>query len=191
MEVVLRDSITGSLTDEEFYRFCLENKNLRIERNSNLEIVIMSPVSALSGLHSSEIFFQLASWSRKDQRGLVFDSSTGFTLPDRSVLSPVASWMFVEKWNQLSREDQDKFAPVCPDVVIEVRSKTDDLQSLKEKMENWIKNGAQLGWLIDPRNKTGYIFRPGVPAKVFDNFTSIKGDHPVEEFELDLTALKI
>ena len=190
MEVVLKDSITGSLTDEEFYRFCLENKDLRIERNSNLEIIIMSPVSSLSGLHSSEIFFQLASWSRKDGRGLVFDSSTGFTLPDRSVLSPDASWMLVEKWNRLTKEDQDKFAPVCPDFVIEVRSKTDDLDSLKEKMIIWLKNGAQLGWLIDPRDKAAYIFRQGNPAIMHNDFILLKGDEPVKGFELDLTALR-
>ena len=101
---MLRDSITGRMTDEEFFRFCVENQNLRIERNSSLEIIIMSPVSTLSGLHSSEIFFQLANWSKRDGSGLVFDSSTGFTLPDRSVLSPDASWMFAEKWNNLTKK---------------------------------------------------------------------------------------
>jgi Uma2 family endonuclease len=188
--LVLRDSITGSMTDEEFLRFCVENQNLRIERNSDLQIIIMSPVSSLSGLHSSEIFFQLASWSKKDGRGLVFDSSTGFTLPDRSVLSPDASWMFSNKWNNLTQEDQDKFAQVCPDFVIEVGSKTDDLETLKEKMKVWIKNGVQLGWLVDPRSKTSYIFRPGRPEELVRDFTSIKGEKPVEGFELDLTVLK-
>jgi Uma2 family endonuclease len=189
--LVLRDSITGNMSDEEFLKFCLENRGLRIERNSNLEIIIMSPVSTLSGLHSSEIFFQLANWSKKDGRGLVFDSSTGFTLPDRSVLSPDASWMSLEKWNNLTMEDRDKFAPVCPDFVIEVCSKTDDIDALKEKMNVWIKNGAQLGWLIDPRNKTFFIFRSSKPVEEVRNFTIIKGGGPVEGFVLDLTVLAV
>jgi Uma2 family endonuclease len=138
-----------NLTDEEFYRFCLENKNLRIERNSNLDVIIISPVSSLSGLHSSEIFFQLASWSRKDGRGLVFDSSTGFTLPDRSVLSPDKSWMLVEKWNRLSKEDQDRFAPICPDFVIEVRSKTDAGAS-ERKNGNVVKEWCAAGLAYRP-----------------------------------------
>jgi Uma2 family endonuclease len=191
MEVVLRDSITGSMTDKEFFKFCLENKNLRIERNNKLEIIIMSPVSSLSSLHSSEIFIQLANWSRMDRKGLVFDSSTGFTLPDRSVLSPDASWMSLEKMNGLTREDQDKFAPVCPDFIIEVRSKSDDLEYLKAKMFVWVKNGAQLAWLIDPRDKTAFIFRPGKQAEELGHFTSMKGEGPVKGFELDLTALKV
>lgn len=187
--LVLRDSITGSMTDEEFFKFCVENQNLRIERNSNLQIIIMSPVSSLSGLHSSEVFTQLAIWSKKDGRGLVFDSSTGFTLPDRSVLSPDACWISLAKWNKLTREDRDKFAPVCPDFVIEVGSKTDDLETLKEKMNVWIKNGAQLGWLIDPRSKTSYIFRPETGEEKVEGFTLINGEKPVEGFDLDLTTL--
>jgi Uma2 family endonuclease len=111
--------------------------------------------------------------------------------PDRSVLSPDASWMPVEKWNRLTKEDQDRFAPVCPDFVIEVRSKTDDLEALKEKMVIWLKNGAQLGWLIDPRDKAAYIFRQGEPAKMHDDFTLLKGNEPVKGFELDLTALRV
>src|SRR5688500_6885232 len=119
--LILRDSITGSMTDEEFLRFCLENPGLRIERNSNLEIIIMSPVSTLSGLHSSEIFGQLYQWNKRYGKGVVFDSSTGFTLPDRSVLSPDASWISLERWNAISAEDKDRFAPICPEFVIEVR----------------------------------------------------------------------
>lgn len=190
MEVVLRDSITGRMTDEEFFRFCLENKDLRIERNSNMEIIIMSPVSSLSALHNSEIFFQLASWSRKDGRGLTFDSATDFTLPDRSVLSPDAAWMLAEKWNKLTREDQDRFAPVCPDFVIEVLSKTDDLEYLKQKMSIWIKNGAKLAWLIDPRNKKAFIYRPSTKEEELKDFTKMLGEGLVQGFELDLQLLK-
>lgn len=188
---VLKDSVTGSMSDEEFFRFCVENQNLRIERNSNLQIIINPLVSTLSGLHSSEVFIQLANWSQRDGRGLVFDSSTGFTLPDRSVLSPDSSWMLSEKWNQLTKEDKDKFAPVCPDFVIEVGSKSDDLETLKEKMNVWIKNGAKLAWLIDPRSKTAFIYRPERPAEKLENFTTIKGEKPIEGFDLDLSLLSL
>lgn len=188
--LVLRDSITGSMTDEEFLKFCLENPDLRIERNSNLEIIIRSPVSTLSGLHNSEIFGQFAHWNKKDGRGLVFDSSTGFTLPDRSVLSPDASWMLKERWNNLTKEDKEKFAPVCPDFVIEVCSKTDSIEGLKEKMKVWMKNGAQLAWLIDPRSKISFVFRPGKSEEKITDFTMLRGESPVEGFELDLTLLE-
>jgi Uma2 family endonuclease len=98
---------------------------------------------------------------------------------------------YLEKWNGLTREDQDKFAPVCPDFIIEVRSKSDDLEYLKAKMFSWIKNGALLGWLIDPRDKTAFIFRPGKQTEELGHFTSMKGEGPVTGFELDLTALKV
>lgn len=190
--LVLKDSITGSMSDEDFLRFCHENQNLRIERNSNLEVILMSPVSTLSGLHSSEIFLQLASWAKQDGRGLAFDSSTGFTLPDRSVLSPDASWLSIAKWNNLSTEEKDKFAPVCPDFVVEVCSKSDDPEALKEKMRTWIENGAHLAWLIDPRSQVSFIFRPGKIEERIDGMTiKIKGEGPVEGFVLDLSLLTL
>jgi len=189
--LVLRDSITGSMTDQEFFKFCIENAGLRIERNSNLEIIIMSPVSTLSGHHSSEVFGQLYQWNAKDRNGVVFDSSTGFTLPDRSVLSPDASWISNEKWKTLSEEDKNKFAPLCPEFVIEVRSKSDSLEDLKRKMSVWIANGTQLAWLIDPVDKVNYIFRSDGALDAIQGFgkkmTAVK---PVEGFELDLSLLQ-
>jgi Uma2 family endonuclease len=189
--LVLRDSITGSMTDEEFAKFCLENSGLRIERNSNLEIIIMSHVSTLSGQHSSEVFGQLYQWNSKERKGVVFDSSTGFTLPDRSVFSPGASWISNEKWNALSEEDKNKFAPICPEFVIEVRSKSDNLEDLKKKITFWIANGTQLAWLIDPLDKIHYIFRHD--GSVYDSEgleKKIIGEKPVEGFELDLSLLQ-
>lgn len=152
----------------------------------------MSPVSTLSGLHSSEVFIQLANWAQKDGRGLAFDSSTGFTLPDRSVLSPDASWLLNTKWDNLSAEEKDRFAPVCPDFVIEVRSKTDDIETLKEKMKVWIRNGAQLAWLIDPRDKVSFIYRTGKPEEKIEGFNQqVVGEIPVNGFELDLSRLTV
>jgi Uma2 family endonuclease len=189
--IVLKDRVTNRMTDEEFLSFCQENQDLRIERNNNLEIIIMSPVSTLSGLHSSEIFGQLSAWSKKDGRGIVFDASAGFTLPDRSVLSPDASWLSLTIWNKLSEENKDKFAPVCPEFVIEVRSKTDDLDVLRKKMKVWIKNGVELAWLIDPREKISFAYKGDEEIK-FEGFNrKISGEGPVKGFELDLSQIQL
>jgi Uma2 family endonuclease len=190
--VVLKDRFSTAMTDEEFLWFCTENKDLRIERNSHLEIIIMSPVSSRSGHWSGEVFRQLANWSMRQGAGIHFDSSTGFTLPDRSVFSPDASWVSLEKWNVLSEEDKDRFAPICPEFVIEVRSKSDNIEDLKEKMAAWLKNGAQLAWLIDPRDGVTYIFRPGKEAEKVTGFDKkIEGEGPVKGFVLDLSLMRI
>ena len=188
---MLKDRVTGSMTDDEFLWFCLENKNLRIERNSNLEISIMSPVTSLSGSHSLEIARQLANWSIQNGMGIAFDSSAGFTLPDRSVLSPDASWISNRKWNLLSDVDKDRFAPICPEFVIEVRSKSDSLDDLKLKMQSWINNGAHLAWLIDPREEVSFLYRSGHPAEKVEGLNrKLGGEGLVSGFELDLSMIK-
>jgi len=190
--IILKDRITSNMTDEEFLWFCIENKDLRIERNSNLEIIIMSPVTTKSNYGSGAAFAQLYMWSLKSKHGYAFDSSTGFTLPDRSVFSPDASWVSLEKWNALSEEDKDRFAPVCPEFIIEVRSKSDSLEDLQKKMLVWIKNGAQLAWLIDPREMTTYIYRPGKEKEIIIGLNhKIEGEGLLKGFILDLSLLKI
>lgn len=190
--IILKDRFTGSMTDEEFLWFCQENKDLRIERNSKLEIIIMSPVTTLSNYGSGAVFAQLYMWSLQNGNGLAFDSSTGFTLPDRSVLSPDASWLSKEKWNALSDHDKDRFAPVCPEFIIEVRSKSDSLEDLQAKMKVWIKNGAELAWLIDPREKTTYIYHPKEELRVVKGLDiTMQGSGAVAGFVLDLSLLTI
>ena len=188
--VVLKDNITSRLTDEEFFQFCIQNKDLRIERNSQLQILIMSPVSTKSNYSSGAVFAQLYMWSIVDNNGFAFDSSTGFTLPDRSVLSPDACWISKERWNTVSEVDKDRFAPICPEFVVEVRSKSDDLCNLKVKMTNWISNGALLAWLVDPIEKATYIYRPGAPEQKLEGFErKIAGEGLVTGFELNLAHL--
>jgi Uma2 family endonuclease len=191
--VVLKDSITGSMSDHEFFRFCLENKDLRIERNSNLEIIILSPVTTKYSFYSGAVYVQLYNWNACEKKGIAFDSSAGFTLRDRSVLSPDASWVSREVWNSLSEEDQNRFAPICPEFVVEVRSKTDAIEDLKTKMRVWITNGSKLGWLIDPTEKTTHIFKADGTEKLISGFDNqkIKGESPIEGFELDLNELRI
>ena len=190
--IVLNDSITGRMTDDEFLGFCLENKDLRIERNSNLKIIIMSPDNASSSYSSGAVFGQLYTWNIQSNRGIVFDSSVGFTLPDRSVLSPDASWLSFDKWSTLSEDDKNKFAPVCPEFVIEVRSKSDSLSELQLKMKNWINNGAELAWLIDPRDEVSFIYSAGHAEEKIEGLDKkLYGKGSVAGFELDLSKIKI
>lgn len=191
--VILKGSVTGSMTDDEFLRFCQDNQDLRIERNSNLEIIIMSPVSTLSSYSSGAVFSELAAWNKINREGVVFDSSAGFSLPDRSVLSPDASWVSNTKWKSLSEDEKNRFAPVCPEFVVEVRSKSDSLSDLKKKMHVWIANGTLLAWLIDPIEKKSYIFKKDKKEDVIDGFAGrkITGEPPVGGFILDLSLLII
>ncbi|MFZ5972868.1 MAG: Uma2 family endonuclease [Bacteroidota bacterium] len=190
--IVLKDRITGSMSDEEFLWFCQENKDLRIERNKNLEIIIMSPTNSFSGKINTEVLRQLSNWNHQSRLGEVFDSSTGFSLPDRSIFSPDAAWMPKAKWNQLTDEQKNSFAPVCPDFVIEIRSKSDYIEDVVAKMENWMNNGAVQGWIIDPIDEKVYLFHQDGRKEMVEGFgKSIKASHPVQGFELDLSLLKI
>jgi Uma2 family endonuclease len=189
--IILKDRVTSKMTDEEFLWFCLENKDLRIERNSNREIIFMSPVSTLSAYSSGAAFNQLSNWALNDGRGIAFDSSAGFTLPDQSVLSPDASWVSKQQWGKLSEDEKNKFAPVCPEFIIEVKSKSDRMDDLKDKMQNWIKNGAKLGWLIDIRTKSVFVYKPDKPVKDISGQIKIIGEDPVKGFVLELSILLI
>ena len=189
-KIVFKDSVTSRLTDEEFFRFCTENQNLRIERDNQLNIYIMPPVGTFGSYQSGEAFAQLSIWNRKMRKGKVFDSSAGYTLPDHSVLSPDASWVSNENWKNVSIGQRNKFAELCSDFVIEVRSKSDSIQELKNKMERWISNGVKLGWLIDPIKTTSYVFSPNHPSKTIKGFDSpLVAVEPVAGFKLNLTEL--
>lgn len=190
--ITLKGRITNQMTDEEFFWFCQENKDLRIERNSHLEIILMSPVTSIGANYSGEVFRQLANWAIANKNGLAFDSSAGFTLPDNSVLSPDACWVSFNQWNKLSPEDINRFAPICPEFVIEVRSKSDNQENLKKKMKTWLSNGAKLAWLIDPIEKKVFIFQSGSELKKIKGFDQkITAIEPAEGFILDLSLLNI
>lgn len=162
--LVLRGPYLEKMTDDEFFDFCQQHPELRIERTANHEILIMSPTGSRSGKRNARLNGQLYNWFiAYPQLGEVFDSNTGFTLPDGSVLSPDASWVSAAKWNALTLEQQDKFAPVCPEFVVELQSATDSTRILQAKMLNWLHNGAQLAWLLVPEAETAYIYRAGQP----------------------------
>ncbi len=178
-------------TDDEFFDFCAANDPLRIERNSKGQLVIMSPSGSKTGNVHFKIYSALAHWYDKHENsGYVFDSSAGFRLPDKSILAPDAAFIKKERWEVLTEEQQKKFAPLTPDFIIEVRSESDSLNQLKSKMEDWIRNGCQLAWLIDPVEKKAYIYKPDFGFTIVDNFNStLSGSTVLPGFELDLSKL--
>ncbi|MGA1623186.1 MAG: Uma2 family endonuclease [Synechocystis sp.] len=178
-----------TLSDDQFYQLCLTNRELRFERNSQGDLVIMSPTGGETSNRNVEISYQLQSWSRRTQIGVAFDSSGGFKLPNGADRSPDAAWLKREKWESLTLEQQRKFVPLCPDFVIELRSPSDDLKPLREKMQEYQENGAQLGWLIDRQTRTVEIYRPGQAVEVLNNPESLGGETVLPDFVLDLAPI--
>lgn len=173
------------LTDEQFYRLCQDNPDLRFELTAQRELMIMSPTGSKTGWRNSKINQRLANWTEGDATGIAFDSSTGFTLPNGAKRSPDAAWVRREVWEALTDEQQEEFAPLCPVFVIELRSAKDRLASLQDKMKEYIENGAELGWLFDPKNKRVYIYLPNQPVECLENPTSISGAPVLPGFVFD------
>lgn len=171
------------MSDDELLEFCARNDLLRVERTRNGQIQLISPTGAGTGSVNSEINRQLANWAYAFG-GVVFDSNAGFSLPDGSMMSPDGAWVSSSRWNALSAKDRARFAPLCPEFVIELRSPSDSLRQLEEKMALWVDNGAQLAWLIDPESKTVRVYRPGDEVEVHQRPTSVQASGPVAGFEL-------
>lgn len=177
------------LSDRQFYQLCADNRDLRFERSKDGDLVIMSPTGGETGNRNIEIAYQLQAWSRQNQSGVAFDSSTGFILPNGATRSPDASWIPLTKWNTLTRRQQQKFLPLCPDFVIELRSPTDRLDTLQNKMQEYLDNGIFLGWLINPQDRQVEIYRLGQPVEVKDSPESLSGEEILSGFVLDLRAI--
>ncbi len=179
------------MTDNELFAFCAANKELRIERDELGQLMIMSPAGGITGNLNFRLTSIFGQWAEKNVAlGYGFDSATGFRLADKSMRSPDVSWVRKEKWDALALEDQEKFAPLCPDFVIELRPKSDSLSQFKSKMEKWILNGCQLAWLIDPIQKKSYIYKPdGTITELIGFDKKVSGETLLPAFELDLTRL--
>jgi Uma2 family endonuclease len=158
-----------SMSIEQFYEFCQANRDFRIERTASGEVIIMPPAFSDIGNRNIKIAQQLANWADYDGTGETFGSSAGFTLPNGATRSPDASWIKLERWNALSEEQQASFAPICPDFVIELRSKSDTLRNLQDKMQEYIDNGTLLGFLIDCKIRKVHIYRPNQEPEILDN----------------------
>jgi len=177
------------VSDDEFYRFCQDNRDVRIERTAEGDLVIMPPTGGETGSRNAELMVQLGTWARKERRGQAFDSSTGFILSNGAARSPDASWVLYSRLNQLTSEQKRKLLPLSPDFLVELMSPSDRLSTLKAKMRDWIDNGAQLGWLLDPDHRTAYIYRPGRDPEQVVNPERLIGEGPMTGFVLELADI--
>ncbi|GFE71357.1 Uma2 family endonuclease [Chroococcus sp. FPU101] len=181
------DSI--ELSDEQFFQLCANNKDYRFERNAKGDLIIMPPTGGETGSKNAGLTAQLWIWTNEDGTGISFDSSTCFKLPNGANRSPDASWIPLEKWNTLTTEEKQKFSPICPDFVIELRSKTDSIKDLQKKMLEYIANGTRLGWLIDPLTKKVEIYRTGKEVEVLDCPMTLSGEDVLPNFTLNLSKI--
>ena len=177
------------LTAVQFEQLCSDNRDLRLELTSEGELIVMPPTGSKSGLRNARLNQVLANWADVDGTGVCFDSSTGFTLPNGAKYSPDSSWIERNRWDALSNEEQEGFAPLCPDFVIELRSHSDSLSRLQNKMQEYIENGAHLAWLIDSLNRQIYIYLPDHDVEVLNDPETVSGEPLLPGFVLNLHEL--
>ena len=178
-----------NLTEDQFFELCQLNRELRIERTAQGELLIMPPVGGETSEHNAEISMQLRQWAKREGTGTTTDSSGGFILPNTAVRSPDAAWIRHDRLTTLSTEQQKRFLPLCPDFVLELGSPTDSLSVLQDKMQEYMDNGAQLGWLIDPVRQQVFIYRPDLPVEQLDKPESVSGEPLLPGFRLDLREI--
>jgi Uma2 family endonuclease len=178
------------LSDDDLFELCARNPELRIERTPEGEIIVMSPTGAEAGRRNFQLIAQLGQWVAGDGSGVGFDSSTGFLLPNGAERSPDASWVRRTRWDALTREQQRRFAPLCPDFVVELRSPSDTLADLQAKMDEYVACGAALGWLIDLDAKRAWVYRRGRPVEAIEHASKLVGDPELPGLVLDLDALE-
>ena len=179
----------SQMSEQQFCEFCRTNPDLRIERTADGEIIIMPPAFADTGNRNGRIFGQLFVWSEADATGEAFDSSSGFTLPNGATRSPDAAWILSDRWNALSPEQQASFAPIAPDFVVELRSSSDTLGSLKDKMAEYMANGVRLGLLIDRKNRQVYVYRPNQEPEILNDPESVSCEPEMSMFALKMTKI--
>lgn len=177
------------LTDDEYFDFCQRNRKLRIEMTKEGQMIIMLPVGGEGGHRNFNLIGEFYAWVKADGTGVGFDSSTGFKLPNGAKRSPDLAWIQRDRWEAVPKKQRKKFPPICPDFVVELRSETDSLETLKEKLEEYIDNGAQLGWLIDPLEKKVYVYRPKVRVKVLNHPKTISGEPLLKGLVIDLAGI--
>jgi Uma2 family endonuclease len=183
-------SVSKRMTEEEFFDFCQQQEDdVRLELTSEGDLLIMSPTGAKTGRRNFKLTARLAVWVEQDATGYGFDSNAGFRLPNGAMRSPDFSWIRKERWDAIAEDEQERFAPVCPDFVVELRSRTDSLKSLQRKMEEYVAGGAQLGWLIDPRRRRVHVYRPQAEPEVLDDPQTLSGDPVLPGLTLELKEI--
>lgn len=181
--------LADEMDDKAFYKFCRRNDHLRFERNPDGTILIMPNTGGKTGIRNTKIVSRLDLWS-ESFGGKVFDSSTAFKLPNFATRSPDAAWISDERWNSLNEDEQERFPPIAPDFVVELMSASDILKKAQEKMHEYIDNGVQLAWLIQPSTQTVFIYRiDGTISKVIDFENKLSGENVLPEFEFSLKLL--
>lgn len=188
---IIKGAVFEQMTADDFFDFCQANDTLNFERDNNGNIIFMAPTGSQSSIYNGDIFFQLKSWNNEHQLGYVLESNGGVTLPDGSQRAADVAWVSNEKWNALSKAEKEKFAPVCPEFVIELRSKSDQLSFLQSKMKMWIGNGALQAWLVDPIEEKVHIYGANGFYKLVGTFNDkISAPEVLPGFVLDLSDLK-
>jgi Uma2 family endonuclease len=186
------------VNQEQFEQLAIANRELRLERTATGQLIIMPPTGGNTGRKNIELEGQLWFWNRQNKLGIVFNSSTAFHLRSgadpladlpSAVRSPDAAWVTLERWESLTSEQQDSFPPLCPDFAIELRSKTDSIETLREKMQEYLENGLRLGWLIDPKNRVVEIYRQSQAVEVLHSPASLSGEDVLPGFVLELAEL--
>jgi len=178
---------TFKVTHEQFQQIAAVNRDLRLERTATGKLIVMPPTGSETGNRNLDIEGQLWLWNRQTKLGVAFNSSSGFKLPNGADRSPDASWVKLERWQTLTPKQQEGFAPLCPDFVVELRSKSDNMEPLREKMREYITNGARLGWLIDRKNQKVEIYRQNQDVEILDHPRTLSGEEVLPGFILDLT----
>ena len=187
--IIIQLSPTVEMTNEQFFDFCHLNRDYRFEKTAQGQLIIMSPTGSETGNRNFNLTVQLGIWAEKDKTGIGYDSSTGFHLPNGANLSPDAAWMRLEKWQKIDEIERKKFATVCPDFVVEIRSPSDNLERLQNKLQEYLENGAQLGWLIDRKQRKVYIYRSNQPVECLDNPNVVQGEGLVSSFQLNMSKI--
>lgn len=187
--LVVRTRPVFDLDDEQFFRFCQLNGDLRIERAATGEIIIMPPVGGEGSSQNAELTTEFVLWTRTAGGGRVFDSSGGFKLPNGATRSPDVCWVRQERLEALTKKQWTRFLPLCPDFALELRSASDRLPTLQKKMVEYVANGTQLGWLIDPLERQAFIYRPGAPVEHLENPAALSGEPVLTGFTLEMASV--
>lgn len=181
--------VSRKFDDEDFYEFCQANQDWRIERTSDGDIIVMPPTGGETGGRNFDLSVAFGNWAKAEGTGKGFDSSTVFSLPNGANRSPDLAWVKFLRWNALTPEERRGFPPLCPDFIVELRSHTDSLGTLQSKMQEYIDNGSELGWLIDPFEKKVYVYRPRTEVECLDNPVTLSGEPLLKGFVLDVREL--
>ena len=189
MHLTINTHTLGKFGDEELYDFCRANKDLRVERNSKGQIIIMAPTGIETSFFNADILTELTLWNRSAKLGKVSDSNGGFTLPNQAMRVPDAAWISLERWEKVPEEEQKKFAHICPDFIIELMSESDSLKEMQPKMEECMENGCRLAWLIHPKECKTFVYRENKTTSEIPFEKPLSGENVLPGFQLDLAAI--